>query len=73
MVRFLFFEELWSLLGPQAKKLKNEIPTGGKNVPVANKNVLKGNKFDDEDDDEDDSDEVKFFMKRDCKMFPCIF
>ena len=40
---------------------------------MANKNVLKGNKFDDEDDDEDDSDEVRFFMKRDCKMFTCIF
>jgi nucleolin len=45
--------------GPQTKKLKNETPTAGKNVPVGNKNGLKGkaNKNDDEDEDDDDDDD----------------
>jgi hypothetical protein len=52
------------VLGPQAKKLKNETTTGGKNVPIANKSILKGKGIqDDDDDDDDDDDEVRIFIE----------
>ena len=60
-----------SILGPQAKKLKNEPQVKGKPVPVTGKNGVKGKKVEDDDeddDDEDDDDDDEDKVSRSCSM-----
>lgn len=62
-----------SVLGPQAKKLKNEPPAKGKNLPVIAKNGVKGKKVEEDEDEDDDEDDDDDEVSRSCSMILFIF